>query len=155
MGSLYSSKKLTYLKNLELYQYKLDSDFDLEFSDHTNLFYLQATDTKTNLTTVLVYKIGSFLVNSLYDVINLEGKYRHNNLLIEICGFGVDYVNLVSDVGFSVYRQFPVPTLIIEDTFEDFKLDVAYYNNENNKSLATLNFSVTNYPKEFNTTQLF
>lgn len=70
------------MKNLELYQYKLDSDFDLEFSDNQGLFYLQAVDGNTNLTTILVYKIGSMLVNSLYDVINLLGKYKHNNILI-------------------------------------------------------------------------
>jgi hypothetical protein len=40
MKDLYAFKKLTYLKNLELYQYKLDSDFDLEFSDGHALFYL-------------------------------------------------------------------------------------------------------------------
>ena len=86
-------------------------------------------------------------MNSLYDVINLNGRYRHNNLLIEICGFEVDYVNLVSDVEFNVYRQFPQPVLVIEDTFEDFKLNVSYYNSENNQSLATLNFSIVNYPQ--------
>lgn len=82
MKDLYAFKKLTYLKNLELYQYKLDSDFDLEFSDGPGLFYLETIDTATNLTSVLVYKMGDFLTNSLYDVINLPGNYRHNNLLI-------------------------------------------------------------------------
>lgn len=47
----------------------------------------------------------------------------------------MDYVNIVSDINFLVYRQFAAPILVVEDTFSDFKLDVVYYNVENNKSL--------------------
>ena len=59
-------------KQLPLYNYTLIVPFDLEFNDEGNLFYLTAFDKKYNQQVVLVYRLGSTLVNSLYDVIGIN-----------------------------------------------------------------------------------
>ena len=98
--NIYALRTVTYMKKLNLYQYKMDVDFDVEYSDHNRLFYVTAIDGNTNHTTILIYKTGSPLVNSLYDVINLNATYNHKNLFIEVCGFHLDYVNILTQNSF-------------------------------------------------------
>ena len=63
-----------------MYNYEIQVDFDLEFSDFGDLFYINTVDKNTNLTTILIYRTGQFAIASLYDVINLPGRYKHTNL---------------------------------------------------------------------------
>lgn len=80
-------KKVVQLKNLNLYSYEIPVDFDLEFSDVGDLFYVNTVDSRTNATTVLIYRASTFAVGALYDVINLPGNYNHRNLEIEVSGY--------------------------------------------------------------------
>jgi hypothetical protein len=67
---------------------------------------VNALDTKTNLTVVLVYRTASYAVAALYDVINLPGTYSHRNLEIEVSGYEVDYVSIIASGHFSIIREF-------------------------------------------------
>ena len=73
---------MTLFKSLPLYNYIIPDDFDMEFSDFGDLFYINTIDQVTNSTTILIYRTGMFCVSSLYDVINLPGRFKHTNLEI-------------------------------------------------------------------------
>lgn len=75
-------RSVVQVKSYTLYRYKLLDDYDLEFSDVGDLFYVNAIDSVTNLTSILVYRTASYAVAALYDVINLPGKFNHRNLEI-------------------------------------------------------------------------
>jgi hypothetical protein len=101
---IYSNRQVLFYKSLYLYNYTIPIDFDMEFSDVGDLFYINTIDQATNLTTVLIFRTGGFAVSSLYDVINLPGTYSHNNLKIEVSGYFVDFVSIIASGSFYVYR---------------------------------------------------
>lgn len=94
------------VKSYCLYHYQLQEDFDLEFSDVGDLFYVNALDTRSNRTSVLIYRTASYAVAALYDVINLPGLLSHRNLEIEVSGFGIDYVSIIASGEFYLYRLY-------------------------------------------------
>jgi hypothetical protein len=94
--NIYSKRQVLYYKSLYLYNYTIPEDFDIEFSDMGDLFYINTIDQATNLTTVLIFRTGAFSVSSLYDVINLPGLNSHKNLDIEVSGYFVDFVSIIA-----------------------------------------------------------
>jgi hypothetical protein len=58
------------------------------------MFYLTAIDPQIGCSVVLVYRLGTTLVNSLYDVINLKGT-QSTPMELEVSGGYVDFVTLV------------------------------------------------------------
>lgn len=103
---MYTTRRIIQQKNLNLYSYVISNDFDLEFSDVGDLFYINTVDTRTNSTTVLIYRTSNFAVASLYDVINLPGSFNHSNLEIEVSGYEVDFVSIIYSGYFTLYRQY-------------------------------------------------
>jgi len=73
-------RSVVQVKSYSLYRYTLLDDFDLEFSDVGDLFYVNALDNVMNRTSVLVYRTAAYAVAALYDVINLPGMLNHRNL---------------------------------------------------------------------------
>lgn len=73
---------------------------------------IEAIDTKTNLTTILVYVPGRSTHSILYDVINLDRKY--DDLFMDTSGFICNYVGIVADGRLSITRQFDIPIFIVE-----------------------------------------
>lgn len=102
MTDLYKGH-VVFHKLLPLYHYTLASPFDLEFNDAGNLFYLTATDNRYNKPVVLVYRLGSTLVNSLYDVIGMNSS-SISPVELEVSGGYVDFVTLVQDGRFTIVK---------------------------------------------------
>ena len=143
------------VKSYSLYRYKLLEDFDLEFSDVGDLFYVNALDTTRNRTSVLIYRTASYAVAALYDVINLPGLFSHLNLEIEVSGFDVDYVSIIATGQFYLYRQFEQPHVIFIDTFSDFHFQINYGNGASQDNLTNVVVHIANYPEDFRPTEEF
>ena len=103
LEDIYTKRMVVYYKNLYLYNYTIPADFDIEFSDVGDLFYINTIDKATNLSTVLIFRSGRFSVASLYDVINLPGLYSHKSLEIEVSGYFVDFVSILASGAFYTY----------------------------------------------------
>lgn len=152
---IYFKREVFYYKNLPLYNYTIPDDFDIEFSDFSNLFYINALDPASNLTKVLIYRTGAFSVNSFYDVIDVHGLYSHKNLEIEVSGFFVDFVSIIASGAFSVYRQFDTPMLVMEDNMDDFKFYILSQNKATSSNISLVSVKVANYPEGFTPTAEF
>lgn len=153
--NIYANRQVKYLKSLYLYNYTIPTDFDIEFSDVGDLFYINTVDGATNLTTVLIFRTGAFSVSSLYDVINMPGLYSHKNLEIEVSGYFVDFVSIIASGAFYVYKQFEIPFLVLEDGMDDYQFYLHFTNHETSQNISLVSVKVANYPEDFKPTSEF
>jgi hypothetical protein len=153
--NIYANRQVKYLKSLYLYNYTIPTDFDIEFSDVGDLFYINTVDGATNLTTVLIFRTGAFSVSSLYDVINMPGLYSHKNLEIEVSGYFVDFVSIIASGAFYVYKQFEIPFLVLEDGMNDYQFYLHFTNHETSQNISLVSVKVANYPEDFKPTSEF
>jgi len=153
--NIYQERKVRFFKSLYLYNYTIPTDYDVEFSDVGDLFYINTVDGATNLTTVLIFRTGSFAVSSLYDVINIPGLYSHKNLEIEVSGYFVDFVSIIASGAFYVYKQFEDPFLVMEDGMDDYQFYLHFTNSDTSQNISLVSVKVANYPEDFKPTPEF
>lgn len=155
LDNIYTVRQVKFFKQLPLYNYVIPADFDLEFSDFGDLFYINTVDQDANKTTVLIFRTGYFAVSSLYDVINIPGLYSHKNLEIEVSGYFVDFVSIIASGAFYLYRQFEIPMMIMESDVIDFQFYLHFMNHETSQKLSLVTVNTTNYPTGFSPTPEF
>lgn len=155
LREMYSKRNIVQQKNFALYYYTIPVDFDLEFSDIGDLFYINAVNTRTNSTTVLIYRTSNFAVAALYDVINLPGNFNHNNLEIEVSGYEVDFVSVIYSGHFILYRQYEWPHVVMTDPKEDTSFQIAFNNGGLSRNLTKISLRIANYPQAISPTEEF
>lgn len=102
-------------KKLPLYDYMLIRPLDLEFNDIGNLFFITAADLRNNKSVVMVYRLGNTLVNSLYDIIQVDGG--RGDIELEVSGGVVNFVTIVKDGKFKMVKEYEHPSMVLEDEF--------------------------------------
>lgn len=65
---------------------------------------------------------------SLYTQINLPKLFSKPSIEIEVSGFYVDYVNIKTTDGFTLYRIFEQPAAIVENVYLDYKFQLSFTN---------------------------
>jgi hypothetical protein len=114
-----SSGVIKYHKNLPIYNYWINRAFDLEFNDKGNLFYLTGRDKIIySQSVVLVYRLGTTYVNSLYDVIFVPGT--GGDFELEVSGGYVDFVTIVQERNLMTLKEYEYPVMVLEN--EDSKI---------------------------------
>lgn len=81
------------------------------------MVYINAVDSLTNASAILMYRTDRPAAASFYGVIPLRKLYSRPGLEIEVSGFFVDFLNIKTDDGFALYRVFNEPYLSVKDVF--------------------------------------
>jgi hypothetical protein len=122
---LYIKNEVKFLKRLPLYgNYEIQAVSDIEFSDVDHLIYVNAVDKARNATSILIYRTNKPAATALYAIIPLRKLYSRPSLEIEVSGYFVDFLNIKTDDGFSLYLVFDSPALVVKDTWLDFKFQI-------------------------------
>ena len=79
---IYTKKEVKLVKNLPTYGFEISPTGDIEFSDVNHLVYIDARDTATNKSCILVYKTGNPAVSTLMEEIKLDKLYSRPGLEI-------------------------------------------------------------------------
>jgi hypothetical protein len=87
-------------------------------------------------------------VSALYDVFNLN--YQTKQILIDATGVFGDYVSVAFDSILMVFRQYEIPVLVFEDSFQDFNFSLTYTNRPDGSERVLSNSTVfvANYPQD-------
>ena len=83
------------MRRLPLYNYTLQPNADIEFSDVEDLIYINAVE--NNKSVVLIYRPSAPVALSLYHTIYLNKLYSRPALEIEVSGYMVDFLNIKTD----------------------------------------------------------
>jgi hypothetical protein len=113
LDHIYIKNEVRYIMNLPLHNHIIIPSMDLEFSDHTDLVYVGATDNARGATSVLIYRTDRPAALSLHAIIQLPDRYSRPTLEIEASGTTVDYLSIKTPLGFSLYKVFEQPQLVI------------------------------------------
>lgn len=127
-----------------LYNYTIPEQFDLDFSDAGGLIYITAKDKTTNSSVLLVYRAGMPTVASLYDVFYVNGKYE--DMLVDATGTFADYILFSTENQLNLFRQYEIPFLVFQDTFNDFSFNLTYSNTKSKTYLSNSTVFNSNYP---------
>lgn len=109
LDHIYIKHEVKYVKRLPVFGYKIQAVSDIEYSDENDLIYVNAVDPDTNKSIILIYKTNMPAATSLYATIPLRKLYSRPGLEIEVSGFYVDFLNIKTDDGFTLYRVWSVP----------------------------------------------
>lgn len=132
LDHLYIKNRVYYLRRLPLHGHKIQPTSDIEFSDFNTLIYINAVDPVKNTSVVLIYRTDRSSAASLYATIPLRKLYTRPGLEIEVSGFYVDFLNIKTDDGFTIYRVFSHPIYVLKDVWLDFKFNVEFTNPKSN-----------------------
>lgn len=89
----------------------------------------------------------------MYQTIPLRKIYSRPALEIEVSGFYVDYLNIKTDDGFTLYKVFSEPSAIIKNVYLDYKFQLAFNNAKTSLQSDLLSVSSVNYPSGFQPTE--
>ena len=131
LQELYTRKVTHRTKYYSLFNYTIPDKFDCDFSDEGDLLYITAVDKNLPAeknSVILVYRSNVPAVAALYDVFHIEGKYE--DMLIDVTGTFVDYVSVTMGSILMMFRQYAVPLLVFEDTWNDFEFNITYTNDD-------------------------
>jgi hypothetical protein len=123
----------------------------VDFSDQGDLLYITAIDPKLPEgmdSVILVYTAGLPAVASLYDVFHINGRY--DDMLIDATGNFADYVSVAMGSILMMFRQYEIPVLVFEDTFNDFEFNLTFTNDAEGRYyyLTRSKVFIANYPEE-------
>lgn len=111
-------------------------------SDRGDTIYI--TTERDGLKDIFVYRGGYPNVGSLYDTIQL-GSY--NNMLIDVTGYYLDFVTVVSGSFIRMFKQYELPVVVVESAFRDYSFDIEFYNDASAESNMTrVAVKVQNWP---------
>lgn len=80
LDHMYIKNEVKYVKRLPLYGYKIQAISDIEYSDANDLIYVNAVDTETNKSIILIYRTNFPAATSLYATIPLRKLYSRPGL---------------------------------------------------------------------------
>jgi hypothetical protein len=143
------------LKRLPVYNYKIQSISDIEFSDVDHLLYITAYEEARNASTVLIYRTNRPAAAALYATIPLRKLYSRPGLEIEVSGWFVDFLNIKTDDGFFLYRVFETPVAVVKDTLMYFKFQLEFKNPKSKLTSELLQITTVNIPTGFSPTAEF
>lgn len=97
---------------------------------------------------ILVYRSASPAVAALYDVFHIEGKY--DDMLIDVTGIFADYVSVAIGSRLMMFRQYAIPILVFEDSWNDFEFNITYTNDPESRYsyLSKSSVKIANYPEK-------
>ena len=98
-------------KVLPTYGLSIQPNADLEFSDYDGTAYLNAYDPKKNVSVVLIYRTGHSASLAYYAKIELDKLYSRPGFEVEVSGYNVNFLSIVTGDMFRVYRVFTSPSL--------------------------------------------
>ena len=104
-----------------LYNYTIPDKFELDFSDKGDMIYITAEDKnlpETHNSVILVYRAGLPSISVFYDVFHINGKYE--DMLIDATGNFGDYVAVSMGSILMMFRQYEIPILVFDDSYNDF-----------------------------------
>ena len=131
------------LKNYPLYGFTLPVDFDLDVSDQGDTIYI-TTLSLEGVRDVFVYRGGYPAVASLYDTVVMEAT---KNILIDVTGFGVDYLVTVVGSSIRVFKQLEFPLAIATNVSNDTDFALEYFNDASkDTNLSVISVKVQNWP---------
>lgn len=104
---------VTFVKVMSTYGLIIQPNADVEFSDYDNMVYVNAVDQAKNKSVVLVYRTGHAAAISLYTKVELDKIYSRPGFEVEVSGFFVDFLTIISGNNFQVFRVFSQPFLTI------------------------------------------
>jgi hypothetical protein len=102
---------VTLTKILSTYGHKIQPNADIEFSDVDSTVYVNAYDPVKNISVILIYRTGHAASNTFYTKIDLDKLYSRPGFEVEVSGFFVNFLTIVTSDKFSVYRVFTRPFL--------------------------------------------
>lgn len=111
LDHLYTYNMVTLTKVLSTYGCKIQPNADIEFSDVDSTVYINAYDPAKNVSVILVYRTGHAASNSYYTRIDLDKLYSRPGLEIEVSGFFVNFLSIITSDIFQVFRVFTHPFL--------------------------------------------
>lgn len=78
--------------------------------------------------------------------------YIYSNAIIDVAGFGVDYITVMSEQEIRIFRQHEIPLAEVESAEKDYKFILQYSNTATKAQLETIsvhlykNLGVNNKP---------
>lgn len=151
LEELYTRKTTHMTKQYPLYNYTILDKFDCDFSDEGDLLYITAVDKNLPAeknTVILVYRSAGPAVSAFYDVFHIEGKY--DDMLIDVTGKFADYVSVTMGSILMMFRQYQIPVLVFEDSWNDFEFNITYTNDAQGSYhyLSKSSVKIANYPEK-------
>lgn len=68
-------------------------------------------------------------------------------MLIDVTGYFVDFVTVVSGSYIRIFKQYFLPLVKVESTFNDYSFEIEFYNDASVESnLTKINVKVLNWP---------
>lgn len=152
---LYTYNMVTLTKVLSTYGHKIQPNADIEFSDVDSTVYVNAYDPVKNVSVILVYRTGHAASNTFYTKIELDKLYSRPGFEVEVSGFFVNFLSVVTSDKFSVYRVFTQPSLQIQEGHDDFTFQIEAYNEASSFVTSAINVTVVNTNEDINPTKEF
>ena len=129
LSELFSKKAVPQMRTYPLYSYVIPAKFDLDFSDAGDMIYITAEDKNLpehSNSVILVYRAGLPSVGVFYDVFHINGKYE--DIMIDATGNFGDYIAVALGSMITMFRQYEIPILVFDDSFNDFEFNISYTN---------------------------
>jgi hypothetical protein len=91
-------------------------------------------DPVKNVSVILIYHTGVGASRALYSMITLDKLYSRPGFEIEVSGFFVNYLTIVTGSDIVVFRVFSQPFVTINETAEDFSFKIQAYNHNSTQT---------------------
>lgn len=147
---LYSKNKVTFIKNLPTYGYSLTPNGDVDFSSVEDTVYINAIDDVKNISVILIYRTRFPAANALFDVIELSR--RESVFEIEVSGYQVDFLNIMTTDNFQLYRIFESPSLAIRDSTDNITFQLSFKNQKDSYKTDSISLEAIGVAEGFKPT---
>lgn len=152
---MYTQKMVTNTKTLSTYGTNIQPSADIDFSDFDNTAYINAIDTVKNVSVILIYHLGVGANRALYATIPLDKLYSRPGLEIEVSGFYVNFLTIISGSKVQLFRVFAQPFLTINEAADDFSFKIQAFNLNTSQTSKEVNVSVVNQKQIIVPTKIF